>query len=185
MKIWKYVGLALTCTSVIAVQSLVSSTKVNAKSPGEMRIGLVDMQKTLQTIEAGKKARAKLEKDFNARRKELQTEEAAIKKMTEDFQLKAPAMNDAARAKENQKISERIYTFQQKTAKSQAEIQQEQNELTLPLISKAKVSIGKKAKEKGMRLVLDKNENTVLYSHEEDDMTNEVIADINKQNAGG
>src|SRR4051794_14204939 len=62
-------------------------------------IGTVDMQKALQTVDAGKKAKAQLEKEFNQKKKELQSEETAIKKTTEEFKKQSLAMSDEARAR--------------------------------------------------------------------------------------
>ena len=40
------------------------------------------------------------------------------------------------------------------------------------------------AKQKGYNLVLEKNENTVLFSQEKDDLTTDVISKFNQQNKG-
>jgi outer membrane protein len=53
-----------------------------------MKIGTVDMQRAIQTSETGKKAKGELEQAFNKKKKELQAEEANLKKLQEDFQKK-------------------------------------------------------------------------------------------------
>ena len=74
-----------------------------------------------------------------------------------------------------------IMKFQEMTAKSQADIQQKEQELTMPIINKLRSVIGEIAKQKGYTVVFEKNENTVLYSLDKDDLTGEVIAAYNKQ----
>jgi outer membrane protein len=147
-----------------------------------VKVATVDMQKSLQTVESGKKAKAQLEKDFNARKKELQNEEAAIKKMGEEFQKQAAVMNEDARGKKQGEIQQRIMKFQETTARSQQEIQQKERELTQPIIGKLRSVIAELAKSKGYTIVLEKNENTVLYSQDKDDLTEQVIAAFNKAN---
>jgi outer membrane protein len=148
------------------------------------KIGTVDMQKALQNVEAGKKAKAQLEKEFNAKKKELQTEEASIKKMGEEFKKQSLVLNDEARMKKQSEIQERIMKFQELTARSQAEIQQKEQELTQPIIMRLRQIIGDMAKQKGYTVVLEKNENTVLFSLEKDDLTADVVGAFNKAGKG-
>lgn len=150
----------------------------------EVRVGTVDMQRALQSVDAGKKAKAQLEKEFNDKKKAFQAEEAAIKKMGEEFRKQSLVMNDEARAKKQSELQERIMKFQEATQKSQAEIQQKERELTEPLITKLRQIIAETAKEKKYTVVLEKNDNNVLYSLEKDDLTQEVIAVFNKKNKG-
>ena len=151
-----------------------------AHAAEEIKIGVVDMQKALQSVEAGKKAKSQLEKEFNSRKKDLQTEEAAIKKMGDEFRKQSLVMSDEARSKKQNEIQERIMKFQELTAKSQSEIQQKERELTEPIITKLRSLISEVAKKKNMTVVLEKNDNTVLYSLEKDDLTTEVVDLYNK-----
>ncbi|OFZ52691.1 MAG: hypothetical protein A2428_08840 [Bdellovibrionales bacterium RIFOXYC1_FULL_54_43] len=147
----------------------------------DIKIGVVDMQKALQTVEAGKTAKAQLEKEFNAKKKELQSEETSIKKMGDEYKKQSLVMSDEARAKKQGEIQERIMKFQELTARSQAEIQQKEQELTRPIINRLRTVIGDLAKQRGYTVVLEKNENTVLYSMDKDDLTGDVISSYNKQ----
>ncbi len=145
-----------------------------------VRVATVDMQKALQSVEAGKKARSSLEGAFNAKKKEFQTEENAIKKMGDEFKKQAAVMNEDARMKKQMEISERIARFQELTARSQGEIQMKERELTGPIIIKLRNVIGDMAKKRGYSVVLERNENNVLYSQEKDDLTAEVVSTFNK-----
>src|SRR4029079_6472419 len=108
----------------------------SAQANDGVKVGTVDMQQALQTVDAGKAAKAQLEKEFNAKKKELQGEEAAIKKMGEEFKKQAAVMNDDARGKKQAEIQERIMKFQEITARSQSEIQTKERDLTQPIITK-------------------------------------------------
>ncbi len=127
------------------------------------KVAVVDMQKALQTVEEGKKAKSQLETAFNSKKKELQNEESAIKKMGEEFKKQAAVMNDDARGKK------------------QAEIQQKERDLTSPIINRLRGVIGEIAQSKGATVVLEKNENNVLFSLEKDDLTADVITAYNKK----
>lgn len=176
MKIKNSVMIAILVGSLAGL----STTVRVAQAAEEMKIGAVDMQRALQTVDAGKKAKAQLEKEFNAKKKQLQTEETSIKKMGEEFKKQAAVMNEDARAKKQAEIQERIMKFQEVTARSQADIQQKERELTQPIIAKLRGVIADMAKSRGYTIILEKSENTVLYSRDKDDLTDEVITTFNK-----
>ena len=165
------VGLVLVLASISA-------------SAEEIRVGTVDMQKAIQSVDAGKKAKAQLEKDFNTRKKELQTEEASIKKMGEEFRKQSLALNDEARARKQGELQERIMKFQELTARSQQEIAQKEQELTQPIVAGLRKAVSEVARQKGYTVILERNENSVLYSLEKDDLTQEVISFFNKSPKG-
>ena len=146
---------------------------------GDLNIATVDMQGAIQSVEEGKKARAELEAAFNKKKKELQKEEADIKKMHEDLQKQSLVMNEQALAKKQAEIQQRIMKFQETTARSQMEIQKREQELTAPIVKKMRDVIASLAKEKGYTLVLEKNDTNVLYSLEQDDLTQEVVKKFN------
>jgi len=150
----------------------------------EIRVGVVDMQKAIQSVEAGKKAKSQLEKEFNARKKDLQAEESSLKKMGEEFRKQSLALTDDARRKKQAELQERILKFQELTQRSQQEIQQKEQELTQPIVVKLRTVISDLAKQKGYTVVLEKNDNMVLYSLEKDDLTNEVVTIFNKGGKG-
>ena len=165
---------------IVAV--VVSGVTAHAADDSAVKYGFVDMQKALQSVESGKKAKGQLEKDFNNKKKELQNEETAIRKMDEEFRKQSLVMSDEARAKKGSELQERVMKFQQQTQKAQAEIQQKEQELTAPLVVKLKNIISEQAKSKGYAAIFEKNENVVLYSIEKDDLTSSIVEQFNKQN---
>ena len=167
-------------TVAFGVSVLAAVFSLSAHAAEEVKIGTIDMQKALQSVEAGKKAKSSLEKEFNAKKVQLQTEEGAIKKMGEEFKKQSLVMSDEARAKKQGEIQERIMKFQELTARSQSEIQQKERDLTGPILTKLRSIIGETAKSKNYTVVLEKNENTVLYSLDKDDLTNDVVSAYNK-----
>ena len=167
---------------LVSLTGMMGAVALNVQAD-ELKIGTVDMQKALQTVDAGKKAKNELEKEFNAKKKNLQTEETALKKMSDDFKKQSLAMNEEARNRKQSELQERIMKFQEMTAKSQSEITQKQHDLTEPLVVKLKTTIAEVAKKKSYTIVLEKNENSVLYSQDKDDITDEVVTGFDKTNS--
>jgi outer membrane protein len=169
-----------TLSAIAAIFCMSQMGLSAAASADDVKIATVDMQKALQSVEAGKKAKAQLETEFNAKKKQLQTEETSLRKMTEEFKKQSSVMSDEARGKKQSEIQERVAKYQEETQKSQMEIQQKERELTDPIFAKLRGLITNVAKTKGYTTVLEKNENVVLYSLDKDDLTSDVIAAYNK-----
>lgn len=150
-----------------------------SRADDAFKVGIVDMQKAIQTSETGKKAKAQLEEAFNKKKKELQAEEANLKKLQEDLQKKASALSDSAKKEQQGKLQERFMKYQELLQKSQAEIQKKEQEMSAPIIEKIRAKIGEIAKKKGYSLVLEKNDNIVLFFQDKDDLTAEILKEIN------
>jgi outer membrane protein len=146
----------------------------------DQRIGTVDMQKALQTVDNGKKAKAQLEKEFKAKQKEVQEEEASIRKAGEELEKQSLVMNEEAKNRKRGELQQRIMKLQESTARSQQELQAKEHDLTKPIIDRLRSIIADLAKKKNYTVVLERNENTVLFSQDKDDMTQEVIDSYNK-----
>lgn len=160
--------------------ALSGASSLTARAADSFKLGIVDMQRVLQTVKPGKEAKSQLEKEFNSKKEKLQAEESAIKKLTENFKKQSSVMSDEARAKKQAELQDRYMKFQETTARSQMEIQQKERDLTQPIINHIREVIAKIAEDKKYNLVLEKNENTVLYSEEKDDLTSEVISNYDK-----
>ena len=155
-----------------------------ANAAEDLKIGVVDMQRALQTVDAGKKAKAQLETEFNKKKQQLQSEEASLRKASEEFKKQSLVLNEEARTKKQAELQERFMKLQEMTGRAQSEIQQKEQELTAPLIVSIRAIIADLAKKKGMTMILEKNENTVLFSLEKDELTDEVVQIFNRQNKG-
>jgi outer membrane protein len=176
-------SIRLKSLSVLSVAAVLgaSAALVNpAHAADDMKIGVVDMQKALQSVEAGKKAKAQLEKEVEAKKKEFDSEKAAITKMGEEFKKQSLVMSDEARAKKQGELQERIAKLQQKGMETENELRTKEQQLTQPILNKLRGIITEQAKKKGYSMVLEKNENTVLFSQDKDDLTQDVVSAYNK-----
>lgn len=158
--------------------AVIMGLHINTAKADDVKIGLIDMQKAIQSSEQGKKAKSELEQAFNKKKKELQSEEANLKKLQEDFQKKQSAMSDSAKKEQQAKLQEKFMKYQELLQRSQAEIQKKEQEMSEPIIRKIREKVSEIAKKKGLTMVLEKNENVVLYSQDKDDITDDVMKAI-------
>lgn len=141
----------------------------------ETKIGYVDMQKAIQEVAAGKKAKKELEDEFTKKKKELDKKEAEIKKMGEEFEKKSMAMNDDARMKKQGEIQGEMRRFQEAAAKAQMEIQKRERDLTQPIVTKLRSLLETIAKKEDFTVILERSENAVMYAKKEIDLTDRLI----------
>jgi outer membrane protein len=145
----------------------------------DTRIGVVDMQKAIQSSADGKKAKSELETAFNKKKKELDDQGAALKKEQEDFQKKQAALSDTAKREKGSKLQEKMMKYQELLQKSNVEIQKKEQEMSEPIIRKIREKVSEIAKNKNIYFVLYKNDNIVIYSEDKNDITSDVISAIN------
>lgn len=166
----------------VLVMALGLTLAVSASAEADVaKVAIVDMNKALQTVDAGKKAKAALERESADRTKKLQAEEAAIRKAGEEFRKQSLVMSEDARNKKQAELQERVVKFQEAIQKSQVEFREKEQTATIPIVGQLKAIISELAKEKGYSVVLVKDDNTVLYSLDKDDMTSDVISAYDKK----
>lgn len=165
----KWTTLALT----------LSSFSLFAADATGFRVGFVDLQKALQTVDAGKTAKSDLEKKVTTKRTELEKAQAALQAEAEAFEKKAALLSDAEKQKKQVELQKKFAELQKSAADSQMDLQRHERELTKPLIDELRAIIEGIGREKGLQLVLEKNEGAVLYSQGGEDLTEAVISKFN------
>lgn len=145
------------------------------------KLGFVDLQKTLQSVEAGKTAKATLEKEVTAKRTGLEKQQQTLQKEAEEFEKKSGLMNDSAKTQKQQELQKKFSELQKTAAESQMELQKRERELTKPIIDEIRSVVEAIGKEKGLTLVLEKNEGAVLYAQSGEDLTEAVVERFNSR----
>lgn len=165
----------------LIVTTFVSFVMVAGAAETPFKMGFVDLQKTLQSVEAGKTAKKTLEKEVTSKRTGLEKKQQQLQKEAEEFEKKAGLMNDAAKAKRQQELQQQFAELQKTAAESQMELQKRERELTKPIIDEIRSVVETLGREKGLTLVLEKNEGAVLYAQSGEDLTEAVIERFNKR----
>ncbi|MBI4405074.1 MAG: OmpH family outer membrane protein [Deltaproteobacteria bacterium] len=154
-----------------------------AAIPG-LNMGLVDLQKALQSVDAGKNAKTSLEKEVASKRAELEKQQKTLQDEMEQFEKKAAIMNESAKMQKQAEIQKRVAEFQKNMAESQMDLQKKERELTKPLIDELRAIIQGVGKEKNFQLIMEKNEGAVLYAEGATDLTSVVIDRFNAKHKG-
>ncbi len=152
-----------------------------AGAADDVKIGFIDMQKAIQEVQSGKKAKKELEEEFNKKKKELEKREAEIKKMGEDFEKRSMAMNEDARMKKQGEIQGEMRKYQELAGKAQMEIQKRERDLTQPIVTKLRGILEDIAKKENFTVILERSENAVMYAKKEIDLTERIVKEHDKK----
>jgi outer membrane protein len=141
----------------------------------ELKIGCVDIQKTMNECNEGKEAKKTIGKEmerlqrlFAERQKELQT-------MKETLEKQAPMLAQDARVTKEKEFQSKVRDYQRWLEDNQKEIQQKGLEMERKILVDLQKVIQKMGMDEGYTLVLEKNENIVLFASKAIDLTDRVI----------
>jgi outer membrane protein len=152
----------------------------SASAVADLKIGIIDMQKAIQSSSAGKKAKKEVEADFEKKKKELKKKEDDLKKKVEEFEKKKAVLSDKVREEQQADLQKEMIQFREELGKSQMTIQQKERELTKPILEKLQKVIAEVSKEKDLSVVFEKAEQSVMFAKSELDITDEVIKRADK-----
>lgn len=140
------------------------------------KIGVVDLQKIMQTSAQMKVIQEKLEKEFKPRRDKLVAMEEGLKKDMETFKRDASIMSQTQRKELEKKIVSIQQQFEREGQQYQQELSTAHNEAMEEFYNKIRAAIAKVAQTDKYDLVFQKD--AAPFSVEKLDMTARVIQEI-------
>ena len=165
----KKVGMA------IGMVILLGGWFTGSAGSAELKVGCVDIQKAMNECQAGIEAKKainkemeKLQKLFAERQKELQT-------MKESFEKQAPMLKPEARVAKEKDFEAKVRDYQRWLDDNKKEIQEKGQEMERTISQGLQRVIKKIGEDEGYTLVLEKNENIVLFASKAIDLTDRVI----------
>ena len=141
----------------------------------DLKIAYVDIQRAINECNAGKEAKKAITKDVEKlqhlgveKQKELQT-------MKESFEKQALMLTPEARASKEKEYQSKARDFQRWGEDSQNEINQKRAEMERNIAIGLQRMIQKVGADEGYTLIVEKNENIVLFASKSTDITDRVI----------
>lgn len=141
------------------------------------KIGVVDLQKIMQTSAQMKQIQDKLEKNFKPRRDQLVAMEESLKKDMETFKRDATVMSQTQRKDLEKKIVSIQQQFEREGQQYQQELSTAHNEAMEEFYNKIRTAIAKVAQNEKYDLVFQKD--AAPFSVDALDVTARVMKEIN------
>lgn len=144
------------------------------------KIGVVDVQKAVMAIPAGKAAKTQLEKEAKKMQADLDGQQERLKKMKDELERQAALLQEAVKRQKMREYQQLLMTLQEAFIKNQQDLKEKEVKLLKPILSKLETAIEKVAKADGYHLVLEKGEARVLYNDPAMDITDQVVSNYGK-----
>ena len=146
----------------------------------DIKLAVVDVEYVILTSKKGKKAKKKLKKLFEKKQKVLdkkQTELLELKKVIEN-----PSDLDTAerRKKAVMEYQQGVLALQEEFVKNQQDLAKKEVELMKPILKSLEGVMAKVAKDKDLDLIMNRNQNGVIFAKPAFDLTDEVLGLLDK-----
>ena len=166
-----------TFLAALAVALLATATPALAQTGAPTKIGVIDLQVTLNETKVGKQARDRLETQKNDKQKQINDRKEKLKKQAEEFEKQRSGsvpMNPEAVAKRERELQEEYVSLQQTFMQLQQDLAKQEATLTREIFTKAQSIVQDIAKRDGYTIIVEKNEGAVLWAAQGLDITAEV-----------
>jgi len=174
-------NMVLIGLTALAIVLLTSSINLAQQPTKPFKIGSVDIQKALNSCEAGKAAAAKLNKALEDAKRKYEAQGEALKKEQEALERQESVLNEEVFKEKIREFQAKARDWERFRKDVEADIRQQHNEI-VDKISKELIEITEQVgKEGGFTLIVERS--LVPYIDPTLDVTEEVIKRHNQKNA--
>ncbi|MFH1261875.1 MAG: OmpH family outer membrane protein [Pseudomonadota bacterium] len=165
---------------VVALLLSLQLIAVPAARAVEAKIGIVNMQDILDTVEEGKKAKGQLERAVTERRKSLDDQQKEYKRLAESYEKQKLVLAPSALEEKRKELETKKEDLQQAVMSAQADMQKKDLELTGEIIKKIRQVVEKIGRDGNYTMIVEKNEGGIVFNKDAADVTKQVIDEFNR-----
>jgi len=160
-------------TALVAI--CIASTTAFA---ADVKIGYIEMQRALNSSEAGKAAKEQLAARLKKYQDEINVKQDELKKLKDELEKQGAFLNDSIKASKEKDYQQKLKEFQRFTKDAQEELQGKDEEFTRKILEGMEKVIKEYGRKNGYTFIFVKNE-SMLFADEKADLTNEVLKQFN------
>lgn len=155
--------------------------KSGGASSASGKLAFVDMQAAILQTEEGKNAKAKIEKDAEAKRADILNQEKELKKLDDEFQAQQAVLSEDAKRTKQTEFQQKFQKLQGARMQFEQEVRQREMQETQKIFQNLTGVIDEVAKKKGYDMVFERGAGALLYAARIDDITSEVVSTYNNK----
>lgn len=140
------------------------------------KIGIINMQKIILTVDEGKTARSDLEKEIKVKESEFMKQKGELDKLNQDWQNQSALLSEEARMKKQQDFQKKFMELRNAEMAFQNEIKQKEQQVTQEIAGKAAGLARNLAEKKKLQVVFEANSAGLVWVDQPVDLTEEVIS---------
>ncbi len=152
---------------------LAAATASAQDTAAAQRIGVVDLQRALNTVEEGVAARARLESDMARRQQEFETAQATLEQQAAEFQAAMTMMTQEAAMQRYQELQAQALQLEEQYQQHQVELATAEAEATDAIAERMVVIVSEIATAQGYTAVIDRS--SVVFAVDAIDVTDDLI----------
>jgi outer membrane protein len=151
--------LALGCLGLGLMVSPLLGALHGAESavPTNPKIGIIDIENTLSTTPAGKRANEAFEKGRKQKQADLDKHQAELRKAAADLEKQQAVLKPDVFKAKREELEKKFVELQQTYVKLERELAADRTKLIQDLLKQAEPKIEKIAKTEGVTIILDQN----------------------------
>jgi outer membrane protein len=149
-----------------------------AESP---RIAYVDMQKALNSCEAGKEAKKQMALEVEKMQKSFAAKQKELEKLKEDLEKRGAVLSETVRTEKERDYQLKLRDLQRLQRDYEEGLRQKDRDLSDQILRNLEAIVKKIGEEGKYTLILERNQPPIIYISNAADLTNEVIKIANQQ----
>ena len=143
-------------------------------------VAIVDLKKAVSTSASGKSAEGKLKALADKMQNEFKPKQERVKRLREELETQRFVLSKEARQDRELDIVKQTRDLERELEAAQEELQIEERKLTQPILENILTTVKALARDEGFDLVLERSNPALIYYGETLDITDKVIARLNK-----
>ena len=167
--------LALGCLGLGLMVSPLLGGLATSAVPANPKIGLIDIDNTLSSTPAGKRANDAFEKTRKAKQAELDKHQEELKRAQADLEKQKQVMKPDAFEEKRAELEKKFVDLQQTYVKLERDLAGERTKLIQDLLQKADPVIKDLAKAEGVQIIVDRE--AAVWWDQAIDLTSKLQAD--------
>lgn len=168
--------LALGCLGLGLMVSPLLAGMATSAVPANQKIGIIDLDNTLSTTPAGKRANASFERTRKAKQAQLDKQQDELKRARADLDRQKQVMKASAYEQKRQELEQKFVQLQQTYVKLERDLAGERTKLIQDLLKQASPKIQRIAKAEGVSIILDRE--AVIWADSAVDLTPQLNAQM-------
>lgn len=165
---------------IFMVFVLVFSFAQFSLASAEEKIALVNLQRALVETNDGKKIKAKLDKDYDTKKKEIDVLKVDLETLSKQFDNEKNVLSQTALRDKTETLQKKYLELQNKAASYQRELKVAEAEGAQKILIALAGLVTKYAQKEGYTLVIENSAQLVLFAKSADDITDKIILAYNK-----
>lgn len=168
--------VALICLGLGLMVSPLFDRVGNTAVPANPKIAIIDIENTLSSTPAGKRANESFEKTRKAKQAMLDKQQEELKKADADLVKQRTILKPEVFESKRQELEKKFVELQQTYVKLERELAQDRAKLIQDLLKQAEPKIAAIAKAEGVSLILDQS--ATVWADPAVDLTQKLNAEM-------